>query len=65
MNQPEFSEEPVTDEETSALYADPQLREIVERSRESYRKQGGISAAEMRRQVAEWNAEERPAVQAD
>ncbi|MBW3540395.1 MAG: hypothetical protein KY476_09000 [Planctomycetes bacterium] len=36
----------------------PTLRDIVQRSRESYRQQGGISAAEMRRQVQQWKAEE-------
>ncbi len=49
------------DEETIALSASPKLREIVERSRESYRRHGGISAAEMRRQVEEWEAEEQSA----
>ena len=46
------------DEETIALSANPRLREIVERSRESHRKQGGITAAEMRRQIEQWAVEE-------
>ena len=50
------------DEETIALSASPRLREIIERSRESYRRHGGISAAEMRRQVEQWEAEEQAAV---
>ena len=49
------------DEETTDLSASPKLRELIERSRESYRKHDGISAAEMRRQVEQWNAEEQTA----
>ena len=44
------------DEETIALSASSRLREIVERSRESYRGHGGISAAEMRRQAEQWQS---------
>jgi hypothetical protein len=49
------------DEETIALSASRRLREIIERSRESYRRHGGISGAEIRRQVEQWETEERAA----
>jgi hypothetical protein len=53
------------DEETIALSSSPKLRAIIERSRESYRQHGGISLAEIRRRIQNWEAEEQAAVETD